>query len=130
MGLHDESPCHVRSRGVALNVVLGQPGTWLALPAAVYRQASKRVAVAITSDDGNTLCGFRTMAPPADAGRLFASSVTRFRLAGQSEGAPVILSIQATRESYDSLWEAQRGLERALDLASPDKPTRELRRSL
>ncbi|MBV1858689.1 MAG: hypothetical protein KUG77_09785 [Nannocystaceae bacterium] len=92
----------------------------------MYRQASKRVAVAITSDDGSTLCGFRTMAPPADAGQLFASSVTRFRLAGQSEGAPVILSIQDTRESYDSLWEAQRGLERALDLASPDKPTREI----
>ncbi len=94
------------------------------MSAGVQAQPSKRVAIAITSNDGNTLCGFRTTAPPGDAGRLFASSVTRLRRTGQTAGGPVVLSIEASRERFDSLWEAERGLERALALSAANHPTR------
>ncbi len=90
----------------------------------MHRQTPKRVAIAITSNDGNTLCGFCTTAPPGDAGRLFASSVSRLRRVGHTE-APVVVSVEANRKNYRSLGEAERGLERALDLVSSDTPTRE-----
>ncbi|MGH1344648.1 MAG: hypothetical protein ACRBN8_24020 [Nannocystales bacterium] len=89
----------------------------------MHLQPPKRVAVAITSNDGNTLCGFRTTAPPGDAEQLFASSVGRLRRAGQSEGGPVVLSIETARKNYASLQEAERGLEEALHLRLSDKPT-------
>lgn len=93
----------------------------------MHRQSPKRVAIAITSNDGNTLCGFCTTAPPGDAGRLFASSVSRLRRVGHTE-APVVVSIEAKRKNYRSLGEAERGLKRALDLPSAEASTRESHR--
>lgn len=96
-----------------------QPGLVMQL------QTNKRVAVAITANGGNTLCGFCTTASPRQAEKLFASSVSRLRRAGQVEEAPVVLSIDTTSENYESLWVAEQELERALDLPSTGSPTAE-----
>lgn len=84
---------------------------------------NKRVSIAITANAGNTLCGFCTTGSPRVAGQLFASSVRHLRREGQTEEAPVVMSVESTSQTYASLWDAERGLERALGLPSTDKLT-------
>lgn len=88
--------------------------------------AATRVAAAFTTNNGNTLCGFRTTAPAREAGRMFVSSANRVRRAGRSETAPVVLCIESARGNYRSIWEAERELDRALCLPSDEKPTVEV----
>lgn len=98
-------------------------GTRLATSSVVSSYVDKRVSVAITANSGNTLCGFCTTGSPQTAGRLFASSVRRLRRERQTEAAPVVMSVESASKRYASLWEAERGLEQALDLAPMDKAT-------
>lgn len=73
----------------------------------------KRVAVAVSTSDGKTLCGFVTERGVESSRKMLARIGGRLQQARLADSASVVLSIGAATKSFSAFWGAQRELDQA-----------------